>query len=706
MYKCVFKLSRLSYRKRLQALVLLFTVLGRIHSSTKFYIMSSLPPPAPPLPPLTQPRSATTSQNSRDESLHDLGNPSFLVHGDTLENTNFEFPKASDKPGSLSLRTIVGQYVGTPQSSIASANKVFLILGRLRCLQHTLEKYNDGIATLSAEFLQYWRQHTLNLLSGFGFRLGTEPGPIHVAGLDELIDQLESLYKEGIAEARGLISTGMITFDGLSELFRPDVLVKASVVSGATSVFRVTDSFYEERRTLFGSQKHFHVTMEAVVLVGDHFSVATFTEVLPAWSGGQARSLADFTYQPVSDDEQRSLLTRAEGVVKYGLGGAKYLAYSPNSFFIHTARARHNNAPSMSQATNSSRSLTGGRIMVDMARGASLGHFPCHGMDEATLAVIQLSGRYRQWLSKRSHSESSQTESLLIWDQVPEEFLITCWPALVGFSFTAKVWGHVLVSGLSNIGFQDQAFDSLVLSQERKQMIRAVVRCGTVLQTQDLIRGKQGGLIFLLHGPPGVGKTLTAEVVAEVLHRPLYYVTMGELGVSPDDLERRLTDVLELCAEWNALAVLDEADVFLETRSNSDLVRNAMVCVMLRILEYHPGILFLTTNRVRIIDPAFESRITISIRYEALDRDARIKVWKSQLDSVSSPISSDLNYRELAEQRLSGRQIKNVVRLALSLAMDQRVALSQAILLKTIDITSLGRQNMIEDDTWDKSTGQ
>lgn len=173
---------------------------------------------------------------------------------------------------------------------------------------------------------------------------------------------------------------------------------------------------------------------------------------------------------------------------------------------------------------------------------------------------------------------------------------------------------------------------------------------------------------------------------------------MGELGADSDDLERRLTDVLELCAEWNALAVLDEADVFLETRSTSDLVRNTMVCVMLRILEYHPGILFLTTNRVRTLDPAVESRITVAIWYEELSREGREQIWKAQLEDVRG--ANDFRYDELARQRLNGRQIKNTVRLALSLATDQGTPLSQPILTKTLEVTSLGRQNIEADNTW------
>jgi SpoVK/Ycf46/Vps4 family AAA+-type ATPase len=173
--------------------------------------------------------------------------------------------------------------------------------------------------------------------------------------------------------------------------------------------------------------------------------------------------------------------------------------------------------------------------------------------------------------------------------------------------------------------------------------------------------------------------------------------------VNPEDLEERLSDVLELCAGWNAIAILDEADVFLETRSNSDLIRNAMVCVMLRILEYHPGILFLTTNRVRSIDPAFESRITIAVHYESLNLAARRKVWSAQLESISDLGAADIDINSLARQALNGRQIKNAVQLALCLAADQRSQLTHAILLKTLEITSLGRLNMLADDTWESS---
>jgi len=83
----------------------------------------------------------------------------------------------------------------------------------------------------------------------------------------------------------------------------------------------------------------------------------------------------------------------------------------------------------------------------------------------------------------------------------------------------------------------------------------------------DIISGKGGGCIFLLHGNPGVGKTLTAEAVSEHLHIPLYMVTVGELGVTPDVLEKNLQNILELAGIWGSAILLDEADIFLEKRS-------------------------------------------------------------------------------------------------------------------------------------------
>lgn len=136
----------------------------------------------------------------------------------------------------------------------------------------------------------------------------------------------------------------------------------------------------------------------------------------------------------------------------------------------------------------------------------------------------------------------------------------------------------------------------------------------------DVIRGKDRGIILQLSGFPGVGKTLTAESVAEVMHAPLYAIRAGDLGTHAEAVEEKLQEILHLIPKWGAVLLLDEADVFImEARSSTDLERNELVSIFLRMLEYYEGILFLTTNRAENIDPAFESRIHLSLTYKEFD---------------------------------------------------------------------------------------
>jgi SpoVK/Ycf46/Vps4 family AAA+-type ATPase len=85
--------------------------------------------------------------------------------------------------------------------------------------------------------------------------------------------------------------------------------------------------------------------------------------------------------------------------------------------------------------------------------------------------------------------------------------------------------------------------------------------------------------------------------------------------------------------------------------------------VFLRHLEYYQGVLFLTTNRVTTIDPAFESRIHLKLHYPDLDITARKSIWKTCLRSTKQPSNlEDDELDALAQHSLNGRQIKNVVK--------------------------------------------
>ena len=150
----------------------------------------------------------------------------------------------------------------------------------------------------------------------------------------------------------------------------------------------------------------------------------------------------------------------------------------------------------------------------------------------------------------------------------------------------------------------------------------------------DVVQGKGAGLIVLLHGAPGVGKTSTAECIAELTKRPLFPITCGDIGDNAKEVQRNLEQNFHLAHHWNCVLLLDEADVFLAQRERTDLRRNALVSVFLRVLEYYRGILFLTTNRVGTFDDAFKSRIHMSLYYPPLGRKSTIEVWRMNLDEA------------------------------------------------------------------------
>lgn len=274
--------------------------------------------------------------------------------------------------------------------------------------------------------------------------------------------------------------------------------------------------------------------------------------------------------------------------------------------------------------------------------------------------------------------------------QPPEGLLYLCDPQVRGYSFKTKKWASFWVDLIEDVKWNEDAFESLVLPSNHKRLMLSFVdsQIRNKGLFDDVIEGKGQGIVILLEGSPGVGKTLTAEALADRLRKPLYAMSIAELGNTPNDLEARLMMILEMAVRWDAVVLLDESDVFLEKRSADNLHRNGVVAIFLRLLEYFRGVLFMTTNRVRAMDPAFQSRIHLKIQYPELREEARREIWGRMvgLSGMESGLKEG-QVEALARLELNGREIKNLVKSAQLLASCEAVPLSMEHIQAVLEVT-------------------
>jgi hypothetical protein len=227
------------------------------------------------------------------------------------------------------------------------------------------------------------------------------------------------------------------------------------------------------------------------------------------------------------------------------------------------------------------------------------------------------------------------------------------------YSFDTKIWGHMNIDSITEIQFNENMIDNL--SNEHAVLLKDLVANYDKTDFLDFY-SKKKGLIILLNGEPGTGKTATAISLTENGHIPLFQVGAQDLGTYPGEIEKNLHKIIRIVERWKGVILIDEADAFLRKRTfgNND---HQMTSVFLRLMENYSGIMFMTSNLGDLIDPAIDSRIQIRLNYQKPSEYHRIKVWRSLLEQTNFHFdSTDIDI--LSKYELNNREIGNIVQLA------------------------------------------
>jgi SpoVK/Ycf46/Vps4 family AAA+-type ATPase len=176
------------------------------------------------------------------------------------------------------------------------------------------------------------------------------------------------------------------------------------------------------------------------------------------------------------------------------------------------------------------------------------------------------------------------------------------------------------------------------------------------------------GLAFNFAGPPGTGKTISAEAIAKSLGRKLMVVQYAELeSMWMGETSKNVAAIFRTAREERAVLLFDEADAIATRRSTSvdtgsQRESNSVVNVLLQELERYTGVVIFATNLAANFDPAFERRIRTHVLFELPGEAERVQIWMVQMHPSRTPLAPDVDFKVLArDYEVSGGDIQNAV---------------------------------------------
>lgn len=215
------------------------------------------------------------------------------------------------------------------------------------------------------------------------------------------------------------------------------------------------------------------------------------------------------------------------------------------------------------------------------------------------------------------------------------------------------------------------SWPDIVLPSDQLEQLREI--CSQA-QYRYIVYGEWGfdrklsigkGLNVLFSGPPGTGKTMASEVIANELGLDLYKIDLSQV-VSKyiGETEKNLRHIFEEARTSYAILFFDEADALFGKRSEvkdaHDRYANIEIGYLLQEMESYDGIAILATNLRQNMDEAFVRRLQVIVEFPFPSEEYRRLIWKV-IFPEEAPINDDVDFDLLArEANLAGGNIKNI----------------------------------------------
>lgn len=185
--------------------------------------------------------------------------------------------------------------------------------------------------------------------------------------------------------------------------------------------------------------------------------------------------------------------------------------------------------------------------------------------------------------------------------------------------------------------------DDIVLPESKKRLINDIIKYSDPRNREIVFRkwkfenkiNRNSGVNILFTGPPGTGKTMCAQIIANKLELDIYKIDLSAI-VSKyiGETEKNINKIFEEAKTSNAIIFLDECDTILGKRtetmhSSTDRYSNIEIGYLLQKLEEHNEIVILATNLKRNMDEAFIRRMQFIVDIENPDSRDRLKIWNN-----------------------------------------------------------------------------